>query len=570
MHSKGILTQSIEDTVFTVVDVETTGLNASYNNIIEIALVKVKSNEIIDIYSSLINPARDIPYYITQFTGISNEDVYNAPFFEDIVDEITSFIDGTVFTAHNLPFDLSFVRKEFRLCGIENFKPYQLCTLKMARRLYPELKSKSLGKVANHLRIKNLEAHRAESDAKVTAQILIRMIGELKSSNGIKTLEDLLNFQFNPQSNLRKRVLNEKLNQDLQFLPDAPGVYYFLNSKDEIIYIGKAKSLRDRIKSYFSSNSPSKSQKIVKQAKKLKTEITNTELTALLLEAELIKIIDPKHNVQLKKYHNKYFLRINKTHSFPNAEITNYFDFDGNDYFGLFINRKKVVQIMEIIDKAFMLRECKEKEFAKKKACFLSEIERCTAPCVDGNSYRYHEELEKVYHFMYGKNQFLLDRLLGKMKFYSETQKYEKAAEMRELINLVLSQIHKSSLLAEPINSANVLIEVSGAFDNKDYSLLLEGKAFIKKNPIGSHDAFETALDDYFDNTQRIDFLPSDEDLEKIKIILNWIVKNRNYVRIFYLKKYGSKEDLFKDLSSNINTAPIDSQSTFDIKDLIK
>ncbi|HPI37227.1 MAG TPA: exonuclease domain-containing protein [Ignavibacteriaceae bacterium] len=570
MHQNQILTQKVEDTIFTVVDVETTGLNPSYNNIIEIALVKVLNNEIIDVYSTLVNPARDIPYFITQFTGISNDDVYNAPFFEDIVDEITSFVEGTVFTAHNLSFDLSFVRKEFRLCGIDNFKPYQLCTLKMARRLYPELKSKALGKVANHLRIINPEAHRAESDAKVTARILIRMINELKSNNGIKTLEELINFQFNPQSSLRKKVLNEKLDNDLQFLPDAPGVYYFLNSKEQIIYIGKAKSLRERIKSYFSSTAPSKSKKIVKQASKLKTEITNTELTALLLEAELIKIVDPKHNVQLKKYHNKYFLRINKTHPFPNAEITNHFDFDGNDYFGLFINRVKAAQIKEIIDKAFMLRECKDKEFNKGRECFLSEIERCTAPCVNSNSTLYEDELNKVYDFMCGKDKFLLERLLQKMKSYSETQKYEKAAEMRELINLVLSQIQKSSLLSEPINSANALIEISGAFNSKDFCLLLKGKAFIKINPISTTGGFENALDDYFNETRQLDFMPTEEDLEKIKIILNWIIKNRHQVRVFYLKNYTNREDLYLAMNSTVNNTPVEIQSTFNIKDLIK
>lgn len=570
MHQNQILTQKVEDTIFTVVDVETTGLNPSYNNIIEIALVKVLNNEIIDVYSTLVNPARDIPYFITQFTGISNDDVYNAPFFEDIVDEITSFVEGTVFTAHNLSFDLSFVRKEFRLCGIDNFKPYQLCTLKMARRLYPELKSKALGKVANHLRIINPEAHRAESDAKVTARILIKMINQLKSSNGIKTLEELINFQFNPQSSLRKKVLNEKLDNDLQFLPDAPGVYYFLNSKEQIIYIGKAKSLRERIKSYFSSTAPSKSKKIVKQASKLKTEITNTELTALLLEAELIKIVDPKHNVQLKKYHNKFFLRINKTHPFPNAEITNHFDFDGNDYFGLFINRVKAAQIKEIIDKAFMLRECKDKEFNKGRECFLSEIERCTAPCINSNSTLYEDELDKVYEFMCGKDKFLLERLLQKMKLFSETQKYEKAAEMRELINLVLSQIQKSSLLSEPINSANALIEISGAFNSKDFCLLLKGKAFIKKNPISTTDGFENALDDYFNETRQVDFMPTEEDLEKIKIILNWIIKNRHQVRVFYLKNYNNREELYHAMNSTINNTPVEIQSTFNIKDLIK
>ena len=124
-------------------------------------------------------------------------------------------------------------------------------------------------------------------------------------------------------------------------MPDAPGVYYFLNSKGQTIYIGKAKSLRERVRSYFSQTAPRKAKKIIKSASKLKIELTNSELTALLKEAESIKSKNPRLNTQLKKYGNKYFLRVNTTHKFPDLEISNHFDFDGNDYFGLFRHKEK-------------------------------------------------------------------------------------------------------------------------------------------------------------------------------------------------------------------------------------
>jgi excinuclease UvrABC nuclease subunit len=344
--------------------------------------------------------------------------------------------------------------------------------------------------------------------------------------------------------------LPKGINDTLYSLPDSPGVYYFLNKKNEVIYVGKAKSLKDRVRSYFAATAVGKPKKIVKQATKIKTEITNSELTALLLEAESIKVINPKHNRQLKIYGNKYFLRINKSNKYPKAEISNKFDFDGDDYFGLFISRKKAEVVLDIVDKTFLLRECSEKEFRKGKRCFLADIDRCTAPCTKNNDPDYFDELEKVYEFLSGRNQSALDRMLNKMKDYSAKERYEKAAETKQVIDLILSQTHKSSLLAEPVNKANVLFEITERV-NKDYILLLEGKYFIKKDSVSGRDSFEDALDDYFSNTIRTDINPTEEDLEKMKISINWLTKNRNKVRIFYLKDFSSKEELFGALASN-------------------
>lgn len=558
-----------EETSFTVIDFETTGLSAVKNRIIEIGMVRVEKLKIVSKFHSLLNPDTYIPSFITQFTGISNDDVEDAPAFKDLVDEILAFTEDSVLTAHNLPFDFSFLKNELSICGYETPDFPTLCTLKLARRIFPFLKSRSLGSVAMHLKIKNSDAHRALSDAETTARILIKVIKQLKKDNQISSVQNLLDYQSSISSKPALKIKKD-LADDVGSVPEAPGIYYFLNRKNEIIYVGKAKSLRERMKGYFSVSAQKKPKKIIKQAARLKVEITNSELTALLLEAELIKKVNPKHNKQLKSYGNKYFLRINTTHKVPDLEITNHFDFDGNDYFGLFTTKKKTRILFDVLTKTFALRECDDKELLKGKGCFLKDIERCTAPCLKDpqNMIMYNEELNHVYEFLGGKNQTALNRLLNKMKLYSSQQKYEKAAEVKELLDLILAQVHKNSLLAEPINNAKVVFEIDAAW-GKDYLLMIDGKIFVKKYLLDKKDRFEEALDDFYNSTIQNETNPSDEDIEKMKISLNWLIKNRNHVRVFYLKDYKSKSDLYRALSSYITSRNSASEKFFEVNELL-
>ncbi len=146
-------------------------------------------------------------------------------------------------------------------------------------------------------------------------------------------------------------------------------------------------------------------------------------------------------------------------------------------------------------------------------------------------------------------------------------EKYEKAAEVKEVIDLILNQTHKTSLLAEPVNSANVLFEVSGQFD-KDYFLLISGKIYLKKKAANKDTQFDDALEDYYNKTINYNFVPTDEDLEKIKITLNWLIKNRNKVRTFYLKNYSVKDELYSNISSFSSSNNSFRETSFDIKDL--
>ncbi len=542
---------SIDKTTFTVVDVETTGLSARYERIIEIALVRVENLKIVEKFSSLINPQRPIPSFISMLTGITNSGVKNAPMFHQVFPKISEQLEDSVLCGHNLQFDLSFLRNEVQILG-DDFNPsHTLCTLKLARKLFPNLKSRSLGPLAYHLNIKAKNSHRALGDAETTAKVLIKLIKQLKDKENIQTIEELLSYQTGVKT-FQSLNIKPELQNDFYNLPNAPGIYYFLNSRNEIIYIGKAKSLRERVKSYFSPGADSRVRKIIRQAKRLHHIITNSELTALLAEAESIKVKNPKHNKMLKGYGNKYFIKVLKNNSAPFLGITNKFDLDGCDYFGLYHSKRDAQKIVEFINKTFAIRECDDKEFLKSRPCFLYDIQRCTAPClgIDINVSKHNAELEEVYRFLNGENQNAMNRLLNKMKYFSSQQMYEKAAEIKHLIDFLLEEIHKSSLLSEPINSAKVLIEILSPSGN-DYLILFEGKVFIKGYLYDNKNKFEEILDDFYSGTINNDALPSQEDLEKLKIVLQWLIKNRNRVRVYYLKDYSGKQELFAKLNNN-------------------
>jgi len=570
MQNENILNLPLEKASFSVVDVETTGLSPVKNRIIEIAIVKIENLKITDKMDYLINPQTYIPPFITSLTGISNDDIIGAPQFSEVAEEVIRFMENTILTAHNFSFDASFLNTEFMICGKEFVNEHSCCTLKIARKIYPTLKSKSLSSVSEFLNLRNHNKHRALGDAEITAKVLIKIIKELQIKDRIKTVGEFLAYQKgvneSPVLNVKKELLDDFLS-----LPNAPGIYYFTNKKDEVIYVGKAKSIRDRVKTYFSPSAQKKPQKIVKQAAHLKHIVTNSELTALLTEAETIKLLNPKFNSQLRRFGNKYFIKVMRSHKSPNIELTNQFDFDGNDYFGLFVSHRKADEILEFINKTFAVRECNDKDFSKGKTCFLFDIHRCTAPCLnsDKSIQQHNDELEKVYDFLYGKNQFALDRLLNKMKEYSAKQKFEQAAELKQLVDFILAQTHKSSILAEPVNRANVLFEIIAPFEN-DFVLMMEGKFYINKYLHDSKETFKQALDDYYDGTINNDFIPSDEDLEKMKITLNWLVKNRNQVRTYYLKDYPTKHALFDDIANYNPQSKTLSEKVIQVKDRIE
>lgn len=539
--------KTFSEASFSVIDFETTGTSPNNSRVIEVGIVKIEKLKIVDSYTSLINPDQYISPFITSLTGISNEDIIGAPGFSDLSSDIINFIQDSILVGHNLPFDYAFLKSESERADIILPKLDQVCTLKLSRSLFPELKSKALGSMVKHFKIRHRDVHRALGDATATAKLFLKILDKLIAEHNYESVEDLTAFQVSHAVPKGFRLVKKKLVGDLANLTDSPGVYFFKDSKDKIIYIGKAKSLKKRVKNYFSSSASRKARKIARKASRLGFSETKSELSALILEAELIKIHRPQFNTMLKKYSQNYFIRVKNNHKYPDVKVTTVFDFDGTDYFGPYSNRLTAKSLKEIVDKTFSIRECSDKELAKGKKCYLLDIKRCTGPCIDkDHDDEYNNELNNVYEFLSGQNQFAVNRLLNKMKDLSERQKYEEAAEIRDTVNMILNQLNRSSILAEPINSANAVIEIKDGLTN-DYILFLEGRVYLKDYHIKDEDFFDVALDDYFENTLHLLSGMENKDLEKIKIALSWLVKNRTKVKVHYLKEYESKKQLFTD-----------------------
>lgn len=162
----------MDNKTYAVVDLETTGHSpVKGDRIIQLAIVFITNGEIGDKYVRFVNPGQKIPAFIRQLTGIADEDVVDAPYFEDIAEEVARLLEGTVFIAHNTDFDLSFLQSEFSRCGIRKWVGKKMDTVELAKIMYPSATSYRLQDIAEDLGIPLAAAHRADDDAAATAKL---------------------------------------------------------------------------------------------------------------------------------------------------------------------------------------------------------------------------------------------------------------------------------------------------------------------------------------------------------------------------------------------------------------
>ncbi|MEL6671911.1 MAG: exonuclease domain-containing protein [Bacteroidota bacterium] len=283
--------------LYSVIDVETTGGDPKVDRITEIAVFLFDGEEVIDSFISLVNPTMPISPFITKITGIDNEMVAHAPKFYEIAKQVVEITQGAIFVAHNSRFDYSFIQKEFRQLGY-TFTRKQLCTVKLSRRLLPGHKSYSLGKLCKSLKIENEGRHRAWGDAKATVQLLQHL---LQVDQGEK-VEEVLGLEISRAKlppKLAKTVVDE--------LPEETGVYYFHNQRGDILYVGKSNNVRKRILSHFQGAfKATRTIKMVEQIYDISYTLTGSELIALLLENEEIKLHQPRFNRAQRRKTYKY------------------------------------------------------------------------------------------------------------------------------------------------------------------------------------------------------------------------------------------------------------------------
>jgi DNA polymerase-3 subunit epsilon len=262
-----------------------------------VAIFVHDGEKVIDTFHSLVNPEMEIPRFITGLTGITNEMVASAPLFSEIADQIFLKTIDCIFVAHNVNFDYSFIRQEFKELGID-YKRKKACTVRLSRAILPGCSSYSLGNLCSYLGIDIQGRHRAEGDAEATVKLFETLLahdqdGIIEKSINIKSKEATI------PPNLKKEIYES--------LPDETGVYYFLNGEGQIIYIGKAIHIKQRIYQHFTSAKGAKLP-FLNEVHDIHYTVTGSELAALLLESHEIKKHFPKYNKTQRISSNFYCL----------------------------------------------------------------------------------------------------------------------------------------------------------------------------------------------------------------------------------------------------------------------
>lgn len=273
--------------MFAIIDIETCAGKYEYRKgrITEICIIQHDGLQVTDVFTSLINPECYISPYFVSLSGISNEMVAGAPRFHEIAAKIIEMTENRIFIAHNVGFDYGFIKAEFASLGYK-YRREILCTVRLSRKLMPGKFSYSLGKLCDSIGIEVENRHRAEGDAVATAKLFDKLL-ELKA----------MHPQYKNQGveGLMTRRIDKMKQYILDKIPEACGVYYFLNKEQQIIYIGKSVNMYNRAVSHFNTKE-SHGKKMLNDFYNVDSVETGSELIALLMEAEEIKKHKPRYN----------------------------------------------------------------------------------------------------------------------------------------------------------------------------------------------------------------------------------------------------------------------------------
>lgn len=385
--------------LYAIVDIETTGGSPRKERITEIAVFIFDGEKIVDEFSSLVNPERNIPYYITNLTGITNEMVAEAPKFYEIAKDIVEITEGKTLVAHNAKFDYSFIRQEFKNLGY-SYKRNLLDTVSLSRKLFPGYRSYGLGNLCGELGIEINGRHRASGDAMATVKLfeLLLQADEMSYNPGI-TLNSKIS-KLNPLLNINK----------LDKLPEEPGVYYFYNEHKDLIYIGKSKNLHQRIMTHLSNNSSKRAMQMRDEIADIDFELTGNELIALLKESEEIKQNKPLYNrAQRRTGYTWGILSGRNDRGFIVFEVTNIKD----NYvhpLSVFTSKEKArTRLAALVDKYELCQKLCGL-YKSTNGCFHRQVGICKGACTgDENAATYNLRAQKALdEFAFSRDNFFI------------------------------------------------------------------------------------------------------------------------------------------------------------------
>jgi DNA polymerase-3 subunit epsilon len=433
------LSLAIEDANFVVVDLETTGGGPGRGeSIIEIGAVKLAGGRVIDTFQALVDPGRPLPRFITGLTGIRDEMLAGQPRIEAVLPAFAEFAGSGVLVAHNASFDRSFLDAAWRAVLGQPVTRNFLCTLRLARRLLPELRKRSLDSLADHYGILCVDRHRALGDARITAEVLFRLM-DLLHERGVRRVGEALEFQGLASDGRRFFCMLPR--SVVAALPRGPGVYRFSGAGGKLLYIGKAANLQQRVSSYLSNSRghSGKTLDLIRHIRAVAIDETASELEASLLEAEHIRHLKPPYNVLRKHLPRIAYLKLAVADPLPRLSIATRLGSTRARFFGPFRSRAHAQRVLDTVTRTFQLRTCAGRldptpEFSP---CLQGQIGCCSRPCnATADEIAYARQVESFLRFLVDDRDDVFDALARRRDALSEQLRFEAAARVQKDIDV--------------------------------------------------------------------------------------------------------------------------------------
>jgi DNA polymerase-3 subunit epsilon len=410
---------------YVVFDVETTGSAAGKGGAItEFGALKLVRGEVVDQFSTLVNPGRPIDPFVVRLTGITDRMVSDAPSISEVMPRFEEFVEGCVLVGHNVHFDCSFVTAARGGTPLPN---EVLDTLKLARCLVPGLKRYRLSSLVSHFGVRQAPNHRALSDAAATTEVFRKLL-KLLGSAGIKSVGEALSIRGG-----RGRIKPQK--QHLASgVPNTPGVYYFLDKHGTTLYVGKAKDLKARVRTYFNGgDGRRKVGRLVEEVAEVRVRETESELHALILEAREIKRLLPRYNSVGRDDKASWFIRIDLGDPYPVPErVSANPPESGLIHLGPYRSAGILDTCIEALGRIFPLKRCS----GDGEVCFYGQMGRC-APCLGMDEQEYRERVtDQLVALLRGEGgEEHLRALVMERQRLAAGLEFEAAARLRDLIS---------------------------------------------------------------------------------------------------------------------------------------
>jgi DNA polymerase-3 subunit epsilon len=425
------------DVPFCVLDIETTGGAPSSLGITEIGAQRYLGGSLEGEFATLVNPGLPIPPFITVLTGITQAMVIEAPKLPEALPAFLEFLGDAVIVGHNVRYDVSFLDAAARQLGYGRLENKTVDTLGLARRLVgADARNFKLATLAAHFRSPVTPNHRALDDTRATAHVFWSLV-EQAGTVGATHLEDLLRLPTaRGRADYRKIELTDGL-------PRRPGVYLFRDRDDAIFYVGKAKNLRSRVRSYFYGDTRRSVERMLAELARVDHRVCETELEAEVTELRLISAHTPRHNKRSKPTRAPHWVRVTDE-AFPRLSLVRSPAATAITHLGPFGGRAAAALVVEALWDALPLRRCTGRPGSREGLCAFAQLGVAACPC-DGRltPSAYRGIVERLLVGLDGSPDVLLEPLAVRMVGLARSQRFEEAAWVRDRHGALLRTLER-------------------------------------------------------------------------------------------------------------------------------